>query len=37
VTTIVTDDGIPDDIRTSLEERDVRLVIAPTPPQAGVR
>ena len=37
VTTIVTDDGIPDDVRISLEERDVRVVIAPTPPGTGVQ
>jgi len=37
VTTIVTDDGVPDDVRTSLEERDVRVVIAPTPPGTGVQ
>jgi DeoR family transcriptional regulator, aga operon transcriptional repressor len=37
VTTIVTDDGVPDHVRTSLEEREVRVVIAPTAPGAGVR
>ena len=35
VTTIVTDDGLPDDVRAAIEDRGVQIVVAPTGPGSG--
>jgi DeoR/GlpR family transcriptional regulator of sugar metabolism len=35
ITTIVTDDGLPDDVRAAIEDRGVQIVVAPTAPGSG--